>query len=46
MGNEAKQYVEKRIQYLDSNEGLKESRKPSHGKLTAGKQEGSYSQQS
>jgi len=37
MGTEAREYIEKRIQYLDSNEGLKETRKPSHGKLTGNK---------
>ena len=41
MGTEAKQYIEKRIQYLDSNEGLKETKKASYGKLT-GKSEGSF----
>lgn len=37
MGTEAKEYIEKRIQYLDSNEGLKETKKASHGKLTGHK---------
>lgn len=43
MGNEAKQYIEKRIQYLESNEGLKETKKASYGKLTGQREEGGYS---
>ena len=43
MGNEAREYIEKRIQYLESNEGLKETRKPGSGKMQTG-QQGGYSQ--
>lgn len=46
MGNEARSYIEKRIQYLNSDEGLKETKKPSYGKLTGNKPEGGYSQRS
>ena len=40
MGTEAREYIEKRIQYLESNEGLKETRKPNQTKMTGGNREG------
>ena len=45
MGNEAREYIEKRIQYLQNNEGLKQTRKPNAGKMQGGHQ-GGFSQKS